>query len=179
KLASVASFFISRIDSMVDSELDNFSGDATIKAPDLKGKIAVANAKLAYAVHKQVFQGRRWEKLVSQGGKIQRALWASTSTKNAAYADTKYVDELIGPNTVNTIPPKTLEAFSDHGSAAISLTSNVGAARRNMDDLADLGVSISDVTLKLEENGVQSFADAFTVLLDSIEKRRLDAVEKQ
>jgi len=179
KIASVASFFISRIDSMIDTRLDAFMDAAAELAQDLKGKIAVANAKLAYDVHKRVFQGERWDNLASQGGNIQRALWASTSTKNAAYPDTKYVDELIGPGTVNTIPPKTLDDFGDHGLASLALTADLDAAQQAMDDLADLGISIADVTQKLEENGVQSFADAFTVLLNSIEKRRVAAVEKQ
>jgi len=176
KIASVASFFISRIDSIIDTYLDAFMDSAAEQAQNLQGKIAVANAKLAFVVHKKRFQGERWDNLASQGGRVQRALWASTSTKNVAYPDTKYVDELIGPHTVNTIPPKTLDAFGDHGVAAMTLTADLDAARQVMDDLAGLGISMPDITQKLEENGVQSFADAFTVLLESVEKRRVAAV---
>ncbi len=172
-IASVASFFVSRIDTEIDNRLDAIvnAGNSTKQVRALQGKIAVANAKIAYAVHKKIFQGERWETLQAQGGGIQRALWASTSTKNAAYPDTKYVDELIGPDTVNTIPPQTLKNFSDHGTATLTLTTELAAAQLAMDNLAELGVSMADVTEKLENNGVQSFADAFTVLLDSIEKR--------
>ncbi len=179
-IASVASFFISRIDSEIDNRLSaivNAGNNTAEQAKDLQGKIAVANAKLAYAVHKQVFQGERWNKLHDQGGSIQRALWASTSTKNAAYPDTKYVDELIGPDTVNTIPPKTLDNFRDHGTAVLTLSTGLTAAQRVMDDLADLEISMSEVTQKLEDKGVQSFADAFTALLDSVEKRCVTATK--
>ena len=132
-VASVASFFISRIDSNIDSRLESLGGH---RAKELQGKIAVANAKLAYARHKEIFAGERWNQLQSAGGNIQRALWASTSTKNPSYPDTKYVDELIGPNTVNTVPPKTLIAFQDHGTAELTLEADLEAAQAAMDELA-------------------------------------------
>ncbi|HBY06403.1 MAG TPA: transaldolase, partial [Chloroflexi bacterium] len=150
QIASVASFFISRIDSNVDSRLEALGSE---RAAALQGKIAVSNAKLAYAMHKQIFAGERWEKLRAEGAQIQRALWASTSTKNKAYPDTKYVDELIGPHTVNTVPPATLVAFTDHGMAAFTLEADLEAARNAMDDLAALGISMEEVTQELEDQG--------------------------
>lgn len=170
QVASVASFFISRIDSNVDDRLDIVGGE---RAAALKGQIAVANAKLAYANHKIIFSGSRWAKLQAAGGNSQRALWASTSTKNLAYSDTKYVDELIGPNTVNTIPPKTLVAFGDHGNAALTLEADLKTARSALDKLAALGISMDEITQELEDQGVKAFADAFTALLESVEQRRV------
>jgi transaldolase len=172
-VASVASFFVSRIDSNIDSRLESLGGDG---AKELQGKIAVANAKLAYAHHKEIFAGQRWDQLRSAGGNIQRALWASTSTKNPSYPDTKYVDELIGPNTVNTVPPKTLIAFQDHGTAELTLESDLEAAQAAMDELALLDISMAEVTQELEDQGVKAFADAFTALLESVEKRRVAVV---
>ena len=174
-LASVASFFVSRIDTNIDSRLQaivDAGGESAERAAALQGKIAVASAKLAYARHKDIFGGDRWERLNTRGARIQRPLWASTSTKNPAYPDTKYVDELIGPDTVNTIPPKTLIAFGAHGSAELTLAAGVDAARAAIDELAALGISITEITQELEDQGVKSFADAFTALLESVEKRR-------
>jgi len=168
-VASVASFFISRIDSNVDARLESIGGK---NATALQGKIAVANAKLAYAGHKAVLAGERWEKLRAAGGNIQRPLWASTSTKNPAYPDTKYVNELIGPDTVNTVPPQTLVAFGDHGTAALTLESNLEDARDAMDVLAGLGIYMDEVTSELEAQGVKAFSDAFTALLDTVDERR-------
>ncbi len=172
-VASVASFFISRIDSNVDARLDAVGGE---QAAALQGKIAVANARLAYAKYKEVFSGERWDKLHAAGGRAQRALWASTSTKNPAYPDTKYVDELIGPDTVNTVPPKTLVAFGDHGNAGLTLEANLEAAQAAMDELAALDISMAAVTQELEDQGVKSFADAFTALLESVDVRRRAAL---
>jgi len=172
-IASVASFFVSRIDSNVDARLEAASG---MDAVALQGKIAVANAKLAYESHKAVLASDRWRKLQGAGGNIQRPLWASTSTKNPSYPDTKYVDELIGPDTVNTVPPKTLLAFMDHGTAALTLESNIADAREAMDMLSDLGISMAAVTQELEEQGVKAFADAFTSLLRSVEERRCASI---
>jgi transaldolase len=169
QIASVASFFVSRIDSFVDAKLIEI-GDP--QALGLLGKIAVANAKLAYAVHKQVFSKKRWDELKRHGGQIQRALWASTSTKNPSYPDTKYVDELIGPNTVNTVPPSTLAAFQDHGTASLTLTSNLDGAQAAMNQLVEMGISIEEVTSELETQGVKSFSDAFTDLLKTVEYRK-------
>jgi transaldolase len=169
-VASVASFFVSRIDSNVDNRLVAVGGGS---AAALQGKIAVANAKLAYAAHRAIFAGERWEKLRAAGARAQRALWASTSTKNPAYPDTKYVDELIGPDTVNTVPPATLVAFGDHGNAALTLEADLEAAQSSLDALAALGISIDEVTQELEDQGVKAFADAFTALLESVETRRV------
>lgn len=172
-IASVASFFISRIDSNVDSRLDAVGGE---RAAALQGQIAVANAKLAYAAHKDIFAGERWENLQTAGAVAQRALWASTSTKNPVYPDTKYIDELIGPNTVNTVPPKTLIAFEDHGKAVMRLDADLDDSQAALDELTALGISIDEVTQELENQGVKAFADAFTALLASIEQRRLTAL---
>ncbi|MFN2233813.1 MAG: transaldolase [Anaerolineales bacterium] len=168
-VASVASFFVSRIDSNVDARLSDIGGK---KATALQGKIAIASAKLAYSVHNLVFSSNRWAALKKQNGCIQRPLWASTSTKNPSYSDTKYVDELIGPNTVNTVPPATLAAFRDHGTAALTLASNLDNAQAAMDQLSQLGISIDEVTKELENQGVKSFSDAFEDLLETVENRR-------
>lgn len=173
-IASVASFFVSRIDSNIDARLQaivDAGGDLAPRAAALLGKIAIANARLAFVRHKEVFAGERWEKIVEMGGQIQRALWASTSTKNPAYKDTLYLDELIGANTVNTVPPATLVAFGDHGVAALTLDKNVAEAQTAMDELAVLGISIDAVTQELEVDGVEKFAEAFTVLLNAVEQR--------
>ncbi|MEA3352063.1 MAG: transaldolase [Chloroflexota bacterium] len=178
-VASVASFFVSRIETNIDNRLTallEISGDNARWIETLKGEFAVASAKLAYAKHKEIFSGERWERLVAKGAHIQRALWASTSTKNPAYPDTKYVDELIAPNTINTIPPKTLDAFRDHGTAALTLESNLDSARSAFDYLYALDISIDEATQELEDEGVRKFADAFTALLETIEKRRIAAL---
>jgi transaldolase/glucose-6-phosphate isomerase len=167
-IASVASFFVSRVDSKIDPKLPDGS--------DLKGKAAIANAKLAYDEFQKVFASRRWENLKVKGARVQRPLWASTSTKNPAYPDTIYVDNLIGPETVNTVPPQTLEAFKDHGKAEITLTRDLDKAQDDLKRLADAGVSMDQVTQELEEEGVKAFAEAFTQLLGTIEERRKIAV---
>jgi len=164
---SVASFFISRLDTIIDNQLPEDS--------PLRGKIAIANAKLAYQAFNEVASGVRFGKLQLVRANYQRPLWASTSTKNPAYPDTLYVDELIGPATVNTVPPKTLAAFKDHGTVAPTLTANVDAARQAIADLAKTGISLDKATQDLEDAGVKAFADAFTDLLDTIEERRRDA----
>lgn len=173
KVASVASFFVSRIDSNIDNQLEAIGSQEALA---LRGQIAVANAKLAYAAHKKAFSGQRWEKLLAAGGYAQRPLWASTSTKDPAYPDTKYVDGLIGPNTVNTVPPATLAAFADHGTAELTLEADLAAAQAAMDQLAVLGISMAEATQTLEDQGVTAFANAFTALLDSVEKRRIAAL---
>ncbi|MDX1378488.1 MAG: bifunctional transaldolase/phosoglucose isomerase [Anaerolineales bacterium] len=166
-VASVASFFVSRVDSKIDPQLPDGS--------DLKGKAAIANAKLAYDLYHKTFVGRRWENLKVKGARVQRPLWASTSTKNPDYPDTLYVDELIGPETVNTLPPKTLEAFKDHGTAEATLMRGLEEAQAALDQLEDAGVSMDVVTQELEDEGVKAFADAFTQLLETIEERRKSA----
>lgn len=165
-IASVASFFVSRVDTKIDPKLND---DA------LKGKAAIANAKLAYDEYQKTFAGRRWENLKVKGARVQRPLWASTSTKNPAYPDTIYVDNLIGPETVNTVPPATLDAFKDHGVAASTLTRDLDQAKDALKRLAEAGISMDQVTQELEDEGVKAFADAFTQLLATIEERRKSA----
>ena len=175
KMASVASFFISRIDTLVDSKLEEKSKattDAKQQAflKDLRGKIAIANGKLTYQRYQKIFSGSRWQALAAKGAQTQRVLWASTSTKNPAYRDVIYVEELIGADTVNTMPPATVDAFRDHGKLRNSLTEDVPAAAQVMADLARAGISIKEVTDKLTEDGVKLFADAFDKLLAAVEK---------
>jgi transaldolase / glucose-6-phosphate isomerase len=175
KMAGVASFFISRIDTLVDSMIDEklkSTNDATQQAllKSLKGKVAIANGKLTYQIYERIFSGPRWEALASKGAQTQRVLWASTSTKNPAYRDVMYVEELIGPDTVDTMPPATVNAFRDHGKLRNSLVENVAGAQKTMDDLAKAGVSIKEVTTKLTADGVKLFADAFNKLLGAVEK---------
>src|SRR5437899_2718832 len=163
---SVASFFVSRVDTETDKRLDQIGGH-----DELKGKLAIANAKLAYQQFKQTFAGERWEFLASKGARKQRCLWASTSTKNPAYPDTLYVDGLIGPETVNTMPDETIEAFQDHGKVALALEKGLAQAHKLLDELAEAGVDYDDVTATLEEEGVQKFADSFEELLDGIREK--------
>ena len=176
-IASVASFFISRIDSKVDQQLqeieENFQSEKQEKFKNLYGKAAIASGKLAYALYEEIFgeNGIRFGELKKLGAQRQRALWASTSTKSPAYPDTMYVDELIGPGTVNTIPPKTLIAFLDHGTVNLTINQNLDDARRVFTDLKDVGIDLNQVTEDLESEGVKSFADAFTSLLDSLQGR--------
>ncbi len=174
KMAGVASFFISRIDSLVDSMIDDKlkTADASQQPllKSLKGKVAIANGKLTYQRYQKIFSGPRWEALASKGAQTQRVLWASTSTKNPAYRDVMYVEELIGPQTVNTMPPATIDAFRDHGKLRNSLTEDVAGAQKVMDDLSKAGISISEVTTKLTNDGVKLFADAFHKLLAVVEK---------
>lgn len=175
RMASVASFFVSRVDSNVDDRLDKFAQAHPKQADacrDLQGEIAVANAKLAYKQFQEVFDGERWDKLAEQGAQLQRPLWASTSTKNPVYPDLLYVDNLIGPYTVNTMPPDTLEAFRDHGQVERTIDQGVDQAEQYMVDLANLGVSMEEITAELEKEGVQKFADSYTDLLNTIAERR-------
>jgi transaldolase/glucose-6-phosphate isomerase len=166
RVASVASFFVSRIDTAVDRALEEV-GEA-----DLQGKIAIANTKIAYVRFKEIFGGERWERLAGQGARVQRPLWASTSTKNPRYPDTLYVDNLIGPETVNTLPPETLQAFLDHGQVALTLEADLEAARDDLARLADLGVDLDAITRKLLDDGVAAFAKSFEALLGSIAEKR-------
>src|ERR1700688_1536381 len=175
KMAGVASFFISRIDTLVDSMIDDklkTATDAQQQAllKSLKGKVAIANGKLTYQRYQRIFSGPRWQALAAKGAQTQRVLWASTSTKNPEYRDVMYVEELIGPDTVDTMPPATIDAFRDHGKVRNSLTENVPAAQKVMDDLAKAGISIKEVTARLTTDGVKLFADAFHKLLAAVEK---------
>jgi transaldolase / glucose-6-phosphate isomerase len=174
KMAGVASFFISRIDTLVDSLIDEKLKTASAQQQtllkSLKGKVAIANGKLTYQRYQKIFSGPRWEALASKGAQTQRVLWASTSTKNPAYRDVMYVEELIGPDTVDTMPPATVDAFRDHGKLRNSLTEDVAGAQKVMADLEKAGISIKEVTTKLTGDGVKLFADAFEKLLAAVEK---------
>jgi transaldolase len=163
-VASVASFFVSRVDTETDRRLEEIGGH-----PELQGKLAIANAKLAYDRYGRIFSGERWEFLASKGATPQRCLWASTSTKNPRYRDVLYVEELIGPMTVNTMPAETIEAFQDHGRIALTLVQGLDDARRVFEEIAGAGVDYDDVTETLEREGVEKFADSFAELLDGIE----------
>lgn len=181
RIASVASFFVSRIDTKVDQRLEVIVHKETPdseRALALLGKIAVANAKLAYKEFRRVFNSERFEKLKQKGARVQRPLWASTSTKNPAYPDTLYVDELIGPDTVNTVPPNTLSAFRNHGNARLSVESDIEQVQQQFDELERLGISIELITAELEQEGVQAFARAYETLLSVLEKRRQEAVRQ-
>ncbi len=179
-IASVASFFVSRVDTKVDALLTaliNRGGDEARSAAGLLGKAAIANARLAYVDYKTMFGSSRFKALSAVGARAQRPLWASTSTKNPAYRDVIYVEELVGPNTVNTAPPQTIAAFLDHGIVRPgSLEENVAEASQVLLDLEALGISMQTVTDELEQEGVQSFADAFTALLSAVEASRKAAV---
>jgi transaldolase len=164
-ISSVASFFISRVDVEVDRRLNAIG---TPEALALRGKAAVANGQLAYARFVETFSGPRWDALVARGARVQRPLWASTSTKNPDYPDTLYVDDLIGPDTVNTLPDSTIDAFEDHGTVARTIDHNVDAAREVMASLAAVGVDIDDVTQLLEDEGVAAFEKSFDELLTAL-----------
>jgi len=168
-VASVASFFISRVDSEVDKRLDAHGAPGAL---DLRGKAAIAQAKLAYNMFEKTFSGVAWLSLAKLGAQVQRPLWASTSTKNPSYPDTMYVDELIGPHSVNTLPDATMEAFSDHGSIAETITNNVDGARKVLDELSRLGIDMSPVAHQLENEGVISFQQSFNDLLAVLEAKR-------
>jgi transaldolase len=165
---SVASFFVSRVDTETDKRLDEIGGEAT----KLKGKLGIANAKLAYQNYLEGFATARWQELEAKGATKQRCLWASTSTKNPAYRDVMYVEELIGPETVDTMPEETIQAFQDHGNVALTLTKDVAAARQLFEDLRAAGIDYDDVSETLEREGVQKFADSFIELLDGIRAKR-------
>jgi transaldolase/glucose-6-phosphate isomerase len=172
KVASVASFFVSRVDTAVDRQLDELIRSGSGNLQSLQGKIAIANAKAAYARFRQLFSGERWEKLAAQGARVQRPLWASTGTKNPLYPDTLYVDSLIGPDTVNTVPPATLRAFLDHGTVAPTLEAGLAEARAHLARLAELGVDLDAITQKLQDDGVDAFAKSFETLMAGIAEKR-------
>lgn len=183
QIASVASFFISRVDSNIDDQLNELmtkNPANKVALQPLMGKAAIANAKLAYAQFQDVFgintPNQRWQPLADAGAQLQRPLWASTSTKNPDYSDALYVDTLIGPHTVNTMPPATLDAFKDHGTVARTIDADLPAADKVMQDLADAGISMLEVTEILEDEGVQKFADSYQQLLNAIEERQKELV---
>ncbi len=170
-IASVASFFVSRIDAQADKQLDAKIKDDPSLA-ELKGKVAIANAKMAYALFKQIFTSERFIKLRDKGARVQRPLWASTGTKNPQYSDVLYVETLIGPDTVNTIPPATYDAFKDHGKVELTLEENLDDAKRVLDTFKAKGFSLNDITTKLTADGVKSFNESFEQLMMTIEARR-------
>lgn len=165
RVASVASFFLSRVDTAVDEQLEKMG---TARAITLKGRTAIANAKVVYHRFQELFSGERWEKLAGQGARPQRVLWASTGTKDPAYPDTMYVDPLIGPYTVNTLPPATLQAFLNHGTVAVTVTTGVDEARQHLAQLAGLGINLDSVTEALQKDGVEKFAQSFRALVAGI-----------
>jgi transaldolase len=167
-VTSVASFFVSRVDTEADKRLDAIGGH-----DHLKGRLGIANAKLAYQRYREIFRGPRWEPLAAAGASPQRCLWASTSTKNPEYRDVMYVEELIGPETVNTMPKETIEAFQGHGEVrGVTLEEGLDEAHRLLEELAQVGIDYDDVTRVLEEEGVQKFADSFDELLQGIAAKR-------
>jgi transaldolase len=171
RVHSVASFFVSRVDTEADRRLDEVGGH-----DELKGTLAIANAKLAYQTYKELFAGEEWEALRAKGGSAQRCLWASTSTKNPEYRDVIYVEELIGPDTVNTMPRETIEAFEDHGAVARTLDQDVEGARRVLAAFAEAGIDYDDVVATLEREGVEKFAKSFQQLFADVEAKRDDLV---
>ncbi|MDA0674083.1 MAG: transaldolase [Cyanobacteria bacterium] len=172
-LASVASFFLSRIDSKVDDRLDALAAEAdnsdrTAQLQAAKGKVAIANAKVAYQEYKQIIESDRWQALAAKGARVQRLLWASTSTKNPDYSDVMYVDELIGPDTVNTLPPNTIEACADHCDVANRIETDVEAAQQLLAALPDLGIDLDQVMDELLDEGIDKFIQPFDKLMDSL-----------
>lgn len=173
--ASVASFFLSRIDVLVDPMLEKIMQAGGLKAEQARnthGQTAIASAKVAYQMYHEIFNSGRFKKLAAQGAHTQRLLWASTSTKNPQYSDVKYVDALIGPDTVDTVPVETLDAFRDHGHPAVRLDRDVDQAHRVLDQLAELGISLDAVTQQLEDDGVEKFIKSFNQLMDTLTKSR-------
>jgi len=175
RVHSVASFFLSRIDVLVDAELKKAAGGNDRKtqvAKGLQGRVAIASAKLAYHSYKQLFQEKRFLALAGHGAHRQRVLWASTSTKNPEYSDVKYVEALIGPDTINTLPRETLDAFRDHGRPAASLEEHLAEARQVIEQLPEAGIDIDRVTQQLEEEGVEKFNKPYDHLLEAIAERK-------
>jgi transaldolase len=169
QIASVASIFVSRLDTKVDKMLDAF---ITPKAESLKGKVGIANAKIVYQHFKQYFQSERWGRMEEKGARVQRVLYGSTGTKNPDYSDVMYVENLIGKNTVNTIPPKTLEAFIDHGSIALTLEDGIDEAQEQLNSLPELGINLYDVTQALLDEGLENFDKPYDSLLKTIADKK-------
>ncbi len=170
KIASVASFFLSRIDVLIDPILKEKG------LPQLQGEVAIASAKKAYEIYKDLFHSERFKKLEAKGAEPQRLLWASTSSKNPAFKDTKYVEALIGPNTINTLPLDTIEAFRDHGDLASRLEENVADATHTLSQLKEAGISLDDITQKLEDEGIEKFNEPYNKLLETIEVQKKKAL---
>jgi transaldolase len=178
-LASVASFFISRIDALVDPMLEKLIAPSC-KESDLaakaRGQVAIASARMAYQIYKEIFAGERFRKLAAKGGRTQRLLWASTSTKNPDYSDVKYVEALIGPDTIDTAPMETLNAYRDHGKPKARLEHQVGEAHWLLEQLPELGIGIDDVTRQLEDEGIEKFNKPFDKLMETLARRSTQAV---
>ena len=181
QVASVASFFLSRIDTIVDIQLEGLieeNGEKAILAKKCLGQVAIASAKIAYQSYNELFRSDRFKKLAEKGAQTQRPLWASTSTKNPAYSDIKYVEALIGDNTVNTLPLETLEAYRDHGNPKLELGQGIEEAHWRFEQLPKLGISIDNITQQLEEDGVDKFSQSFDQLTDSL-KKKCDAIKNE
>ncbi|MGH7750494.1 MAG: transaldolase family protein, partial [Candidatus Dormibacteria bacterium] len=175
-IRSVASFFVSRVDTEVDRRLTELADGG---APGLAGKAAVAQAKLAYQLFRERFSGSRWEALAAKGARVQRPLWASTSTKNPAYPDLVYVDDLIGPDTVNTMPESTVDAFMDHGVVARTVDRAIDGAHGVMENLAKVGIDMEDVAQTLEDEGVTSFSKSFDDLVEILKQKAANLARRQ
>jgi transaldolase len=174
-VASVASFFVSRIDALVDPLLEKLisqGGREAGLAQEARGQVAIASAKMAYQISKEIFGGDRFRKLAAQGARVQRLLWASTSTKNPDYSDVKYVEALIGPDTVDTVPMETLDAYRFHGEPKARLDEDVDEARRVLERLPELGINIDNVTRQLEDEGVEKFDEPFDKLMGTLRNGR-------
>lgn len=181
-IASVASFFLSRIDVLVDSKLEQLAkgGDSRGEsAGRLPGEAAVASAKEAYQIYKEIFHGERFRSLAAKGAAVQRVLWASTSTKNPDYSDVKYIEPLIGPETINTMPPETIDAYRDHGNPAPRLEEGLDEARAVLGRLPELGIDIDDVTQQLEDEGVEKFNKPYDTLMKTLEEKRAQVVKER
>ena len=177
RIDSVASFFLSRIDVLIDPMLDKLVAAGRQEAQPLIGEVAIACAKVAYEMYKQIFSGPRWQALADKGAHTQRLLWASTGNKNPKYDDLKYVEALIGPKTVDTVPVETMDIFKERGKSANNLEQGLDKAHQVIDALPGLDLSLEKLTQQLEEEGVQKFIDPFGKLLDSVEKKRQQAVQ--
>jgi transaldolase len=173
RIASVASFFVSRVDTAADKAIDRKIAEGVEGIADLKGKVAVANAQLAYKAFEEIFSGDDWQALAAKGARVQRPLWASTGTKNADYSDVLYVETLIGPQTVNTMPLKTMEAFLDHGTVARTVDASYDAAERVLERLkTEAGIDLDDITATLEEEGIDAFVTSYDELLAGVEEKK-------
>ena len=175
RIASVASFFLSRIDVMLDPMFDDLAAKGNENAKNLKGKVAVANAKLAYQIYKEVFGSDRWQALAKQGARVQRLLWASTGTKNPDYSDVMYVEPLVGQDTVNTMPTPTLDAYRDHGNPADLIEDGVDEAKQILAEVAKLGINMDEITQTLEDEGVDKFIKPFNSLMKTLEDAKSKA----
>lgn len=176
QIASVASFFLSRIDTLIDPMLDKIigaGGEKALLAKKIQGKVAIASAKIAYQIYQEIVSSDRFKKLVDKGAHVQRLLWASTSTKNPIYSDVKYVDAIIGPETVNTVPMETLDAYRDHGDPKLTLEQDIDDANRVFQQLSELGINIDRITQQLEDEGVEKFNKSFDELMKTLEMKTI------